>query len=96
MTEELKRYLAQEGWNTEELSEVLDVMDELRSVRYEIENCVRGCNTGAYTYAELKTVLNRLAEQLTTAIDSIYPGYPDKQDEEAFEEMLKEEEEDNE
>ncbi len=95
MTKEYKDYLRQEGWNTEELSDVLYIMDILRDIRYEIENCVRGCNTGAYTYADLKNVLKEYTERLSTAVDSIYPDYADKKDEKAYEEMLKEEEEED-
>ena len=57
------------GWNKEELSRVVSVLDDLYDAKYEIENCVRGCMTGAETYKELGKYLKGLADQLSDAAE---------------------------
>jgi len=58
-----------DGWNIDRLESVVSVLSEANSALYELENCVRGCNTGARTYKELQTYLNSLADSLHNAAE---------------------------
>lgn len=53
-----------DGWNIDRLESVVSVLSEANSALYELENCVRGCNTGAETYEELQDYLKRLGRRL--------------------------------
>ena len=53
-----------EGWNQDKLQGVLDVLDDINNLEYELKNCVRGCQTGAHTYKELQDFINQLADRL--------------------------------
>lgn len=58
-----------DGWNTEKLEDILNVLDSLYNASYEIRNCIRGCQTGANTYEELQSYLKRKAQQLMYTAD---------------------------
>lgn len=93
MEKDLRSWLKSEGWDSDTLYDLLEVLEEIRSAKYEIENCVRGAYTGAVTYEELKKSLWRLAGEFSDAVDSIDASYADRIDKEQFEEELAEEEE---
>ena len=95
MKKEIKAYLEGEGWNADDLYDVIQVLDKIRDLRYEIENCRRGCYTGALTYSELQSKINRLAAELGEAADYIWAESLDARDEREAEEYLREEEEYN-
>lgn len=52
------------GWNTDKLETLLNLLGDVYNLQYEIENCVRGCYTGAHTYEELGEYIRGLANQL--------------------------------
>ena len=95
MKPELKSYLQENGWNTENLYDLIEVLDKLRDLRYEIENCCRGCYTGALTYAQLETKVKNLAVELKESFDCVWSEKLDEDDEREFEEEQREEEEDD-
>jgi hypothetical protein len=70
------------GWNKNELYSVLAALDEAQEFNYEINNCIRGCYTGAKTYTELKERIQRLASKLAEAADEIDGAWLDSHDEE--------------
>lgn len=53
-----------DGWNTEALSNLVTALSEANNLLYEIENCVRGCHSGAHTYAELKEYAEKVARMI--------------------------------
>lgn len=65
------------GWDKEELYSLTSALDEAQSINYEINNCIRGCYSGADTYAELKERIKRLASKLEQAADDIDADYLD-------------------
>ncbi len=93
MEKDLRSWLKSEGWNSDNLDELMEVLEEIRSVKYELDNCVRGSYTGAVTYKELKKSLWRLAEQFSDAVDCISDEYADREDELEYEHLVEEEEE---
>ena len=92
MEKDLRSWQKAEGWDTDVLYDLMEVLEEIRSVKYEIENCVRGAYTGAVTYKELKTSLWRLAEKFSNTVDEISDDYADREDEMEYDEMVAEEE----
>jgi hypothetical protein len=96
MEKDLRSWQKSEGWDSDNLYDLMEVLEEIRSVKYEIDNCVRGSYTGAVTYKELKKSLWRLAEKFSDAVDCISDEYADRQDELEYEQLVAEEEEDNE
>ncbi len=70
------------GWNEDKVYDVLNVMDDIYDAAYELKNCVRGCNTGAYTYKELSNVICRLAERLQEAGENLAYEQEDEEDDE--------------
>lgn len=67
-----------DGWNEDRLESVISVLSEANGALYELENCVRGCNTGAKTYEELQDYLKRLGRRLTLEAE----GMPIEEDDE--------------
>lgn len=92
MEKDLRSWLKSEGWDSDNLYDLLEVLEEIRSVKYEIENCIRGSYTGAVTYKELKKSLSHLAEKFSEEVDAISDTWADRTDEERFNEELAEEE----
>lgn len=53
-----------EGWNTEQLSNLMMALEKCRSLHYELSNCIRGCYSGAHTYPELKAHVQEIIRML--------------------------------
>lgn len=60
------------GWDLED-SDLVQVLEKLGDVKYEIDNCVRGsyATHGAETYAELADIVKDLANDLIDSADAI-------------------------
>lgn len=61
-----------DGWDLEE-SDLVQVLEKLADVKYEIDNCVRGsyATHGAETYEELADIVKDLANELIDSADAI-------------------------
>lgn len=61
-----------DGWELED-SDLVQVLEKLADVKYEIDNCVRGsyATHGAETYAELADIVKDLANDLIDSADAI-------------------------
>lgn len=61
-----------DGWDLED-SDLVQVLEKLGDVKYEIDNCVRGsyATHGAETYAELADIVKDLANDLIESADAI-------------------------
>ena len=61
-----------DGWELED-SDLVQVLEKLGDVKYEIDNCVRGsyATHGAETYAELADIVKDLANDLIDSADAI-------------------------
>ena len=70
-----------DGWNEDKVYEVVNVMDEIANAKYELDNCVRGCYTGAHTYSDLSNYICRLAEKLQYAGESLAYEQEDEEEE---------------
>lgn len=69
-----------DGWNEDKVFRVEYAIDEITKAGYELQNCVKGCYTGARTYSELSNYLCKLADRLREEAESI--AYEDEDDEE--------------
>lgn len=58
-------------WDTEGMDDLHEVLSDICNTKYEIDNCVRGCQTGCHTYGELAEHLRWLADRLTFVADDI-------------------------
>lgn len=61
-----------DGWDLED-SDLVQVLEKLADVKYEIDNCVRGsyATHGAETYGELADIVKDLANELIDSADAI-------------------------
>lgn len=61
-----------DGWDLED-SDLVQVLEKLVDVKYEIDNCVRGsyATHGAETYGELADIVKDLANELIDSADAI-------------------------
>lgn len=61
-----------DGWDIED-SDLVQVLEKLADVKYEIDNCVRGsyATHGAETYEELADIVKDLANELIDSADAI-------------------------
>lgn len=59
-----------DGWNEEELYELMEVLSECYRLEYEIKNCYRGAYTKCKTYEDLKQHILDLAEGLKNAAEA--------------------------
>lgn len=61
-----------DGWDLED-SDLVQVLEKLADVKYEIDNCVRGsyATHGAETYEELANIVKDLANELIDSADAI-------------------------
>jgi len=87
-----KPYLQSNGWDTEELYELMQVLDKIRELRYELDCCRRGCYTGALTYVELQAKVNKLAIEMGEAADYICAEWLDNRDQAEIDKEIAEEE----
>ena len=53
-----------DGWDENELYELVEVLDDIYNLTYEIKSCVRGAYTNATTYEELADHIEDLASRL--------------------------------
>ena len=60
-----------DGLNEEDLYELVDWMDEVTRLKYEIKNCVIGAYTDCRTLKDLIDYLRDLGDNLSNTIDSI-------------------------
>ena len=73
-----KRYVkssSEEGWNEENLYDVLTVTDKIYNLAYEIEHCVRGSYTNTATYENLAEYIIKLGEDLQEAGEDLLYNY---------------------
>ena len=71
-----------EGWNEEKVRDMIDVLQDVYEVQYELENCVKGAYTGCTTYQDLGAYLKELAGRLSAEADGIAEQEEDPEDEE--------------
>jgi hypothetical protein len=55
---------AGDGWDENELYDLIEVLDDIYNLSYEVKNCVRGAYTNANTYEELADHIEDLAARL--------------------------------
>lgn len=60
-----------DGWNESKLDELLEVLDEIYNLQYEVQNTVRGAYTNAHTYEELGYYVRNLGSNLMDIGDEI-------------------------
>ena len=53
-----------DGWDENELYDLIEVLEDIYNLQYEVKNCVRGAYTNATTYAELADHIEDLASRL--------------------------------
>ncbi len=78
MKRAIKAASSGEGWDTEYLYQVCEVLDEIYNLSYEIKNCVRGAYSNCKTYEELSHYIETLGDDLARAATEIY--YDDDED----------------
>lgn len=77
-----------DGWDENELYELVEVLEDIYNLQYEIKSCVRGAYTDATTYEELADHIEGLAERLEEQagyVRQIQEPEPDPEDEEGGE-----------
>ena len=52
------------GWDENELYDLIEVLDDIYDLQYEIKTCIRGAYTNATTYKELADHIEDLASRL--------------------------------
>ena len=62
-----------DGWNKDELGNLIEFLDRVRELDYEIRNCVMGayCQDAGDTYKSLVAHLESLSNQLTNVIEEV-------------------------
>lgn len=57
---------SRDGWNDDDddLYELMEVLEEIYNLQYELKHCVRGAYTNCETYAEIGEHIQRLGERL--------------------------------
>ena len=53
-----------DGWDENELYDLIEVLDDIYNLQYEVKHCVRGAYTNATTYTELADYIEDLASRL--------------------------------
>lgn len=53
-----------DGWDENELYDLIEVLEDIYNLQYEVKNSVRGAYTNATTYAELADHIEDLASRL--------------------------------
>lgn len=71
MKRAIKAASSGEGWDTEYLYQVCEVLDEIYNLSYELRNCIRGAYTHCYTYEDLANYVGELGENLVRAADDL-------------------------
>ena len=71
-----------DGWNIDRLESIVSVLAEANGALYELENCIRGCNTGARTYEELQEYLLGLGRRLMLEAEDMPIEEDDEEEEE--------------
>lgn len=71
-----------DGWNEEKLESLISLLGDIQNLQYEVENCRRGCYTGAETYAELGEKVKYLGQRLISEGEDICEMEEDEYDEE--------------
>ena len=59
------------GWDEDELSELMDILDDIVDLQYEIKHCARGVKTKCKTYDQLGEYIEELGTRLAEFGDSI-------------------------
>lgn len=78
-----------DGWDEDALAEVVEHLDELQGINYEINNCVKGSHTGCDTYEELGYYIIDVANDLINAADNIRDLEEDPEEDGDYDESLK-------
>lgn len=60
-----------EGWNEDIWYDVMETLDELARVQYELKNCVKGAYTYCETDEQLADHIKKLAEKLAEQVEYI-------------------------
>ena len=75
---DFRNELINNGWQFDGDDNAVDIKDELSEIladiydlNYEINSCVRGCNTACYTYEELGNYISELADRLSYIADDV-------------------------
>ena len=60
------------GWDDEVICyNLMQVLDDIYNLSYEIKHCVKGAYTGAETYSELADYISKLADDLKLEAEEI-------------------------
>ena len=57
------------GWDQEQLTSLIEALEDAQDLLYEINNCIRGCSSGAHTYEELGEYARRIANRIMTGAE---------------------------
>lgn len=57
------------GWNQEQIPNLVAALEDANQLLYELNNCIRGCYSGAHTYEELKEYAERIADRIKTGAE---------------------------
>lgn len=75
-----------DGWNEDKVYCVLQVLDDINQMEYEVRNCIRGCYTGCYTYKDLGEYIKQLGERLAEAGEETANELEDPVEDDEYEE----------
>lgn len=78
-----KRYVkssSENGWNEENLYDVLTVTDKIYDLSYEIQHCIRGVYTCTVTYENLAEYIIKLGEELQEVGEDLLYNYASEYD----------------
>lgn len=70
------------GWDKNQLDTLIAALEDAQELLYEINNCVRGCRSGAHTYQELGEYARRVANRITTGAEDCDYAHEEEYDEE--------------
>ena len=71
LKESIKLNESSDGWDESKLDELLEILDEIYNLQYEVKNTVRGAYTNAHTYEELGYYVHNLGSNLMDIGDEI-------------------------
>lgn len=70
------------GWDNNQLPTLIAALEDAQELLYEINNCVRGCRSGAHTYEELRVYARRVASRIVTGAEDCDYAHEEEYDEE--------------
>ena len=71
------------GWDQNQLTTLIEALEDAQNLLYEINNCVRGCHSGAHTYEELGEYARSVSDRIVMgAMDCDYAQEEEYEEEE--------------